>query len=73
MVITYKTVNKLKFPVFLLSSSNWHLADGLLFLDEKLLDDRNMPGDSMDRRIKADEVDFASFNDYDLRITNSDF
>ena len=37
------------------------------------LANRNMPGDSMDRRIKADEVDFASFNDYDLRITNADF
>lgn len=37
------------------------------------LANRNMPGDSMDRRIKADEVDFAEFNDYDLRITNSDF
>ena len=32
-----------------------------------------MPGDSMDRRIRADEVDFNNFNDYDLRITNADF
>ena len=37
------------------------------------LANRNMPGDSMDRRIKADEVDFNNFNDYDLRITNADF
>ena len=37
------------------------------------LANRNMPGDSMDRRIHADEMDFAEFNDYDLRITNSDF
>lgn len=37
------------------------------------LANRNMPGDSMDRRIKSDELDFADFNDYDLRITNSDF
>ena len=37
------------------------------------LANRNMPGDSMDRRIKADEMDFAEFNDYDLRITNADF
>ena len=37
------------------------------------LANRNMPGDSMDRRIKADELDFANFNDYDLRITNPDF
>jgi len=37
------------------------------------LANRNMPGDSMDRRIKADELDFTNFNDYDLRITNPDF
>ena len=37
------------------------------------LANRNMPGDSMTRRIKADEMDFTDFNDYDLRITNSDF
>ncbi len=37
------------------------------------LSNRNMPGDTMDRRIQADELDFANFTDYDLRITNSDF
>ena len=34
---------------------------------------RNMPGDTMKRRIMADELDFADFTDYDLRITNEDF
>ena len=37
------------------------------------LANRNMPGDTMDRRIKADELDFAEFTNYDLRITNPDF
>tara|TARA_R110000868_G_scaffold119391_1_gene316247 strand:+ start:375 stop:872 length:498 start_codon:yes stop_codon:yes gene_type:complete len=37
------------------------------------LTNRNMPGDSMDRRIQADEVDFMGFDDYDLKITNPDF
>ena len=37
------------------------------------LANRNMPGDSMDRRIKADELDFMGFSDYDLRITNPNF
>ena len=37
------------------------------------LANRDMPGDSMNRRIKADELDFMNFNDYDLRISNSDF
>jgi hypothetical protein len=34
---------------------------------------RYMPGDSLERRIEADELDFMEFNDYDLRITNEDF
>ena len=37
------------------------------------LTNRNMPGDSMDRRIQADEVDFMGFDDYDLKVTNPDF
>lgn len=34
---------------------------------------RVMPGDSLERRIIADEHDFSDFFDYDLRITNTDF
>jgi guanylate kinase len=34
---------------------------------------RDMPGDSVQRRIQADELDFTNFTDYDLRITNPDF
>jgi guanylate kinase len=34
---------------------------------------RDMPGDSVQRRIEADELDFSTFNDYDLRIKNEDF
>lgn len=37
------------------------------------LSKRDMPGDSLSRRIEADELDFMYFNDYDLRITNEDF
>ncbi len=37
------------------------------------LANRNMPGDSMDRRIEADELDFKDFSDYDLKVTNPDF
>lgn len=39
----------------------------------KRLSKRDMPGDSVRRRIEADELDFDDFIDYDLRITNSDF
>lgn len=34
---------------------------------------RNMPGDSVDRRIEADRKDFENFTNYDIRITNPDF
>jgi guanylate kinase len=37
------------------------------------LSKRDMPGDTLTRRIEADELDFTNFNDYDLRITNEDF
>jgi hypothetical protein len=37
------------------------------------LSKRDMPGDTLTRRIEADELDFMNFNDYDLRITNEDF
>ena len=37
------------------------------------LSEREMPGDSLLRRIDADEIDFMDFNDYDMRITNPNF
>jgi len=37
------------------------------------LNSRDMPGDSMSRRILADESDFKDFTNYDIRITNPDF
>lgn len=34
---------------------------------------RNMPGDTLDRRIEADKKDFENFNNFDIRITNPNF
>jgi len=50
MVITYKTINKVKFPVYLIPSANWDLADGMLFLDGLILDDKNMEGSTLGAR-----------------------
>jgi hypothetical protein len=33
-----------------LPSSNWQEVDGLLYVDGELVDDRNMPGDSLGKR-----------------------
>jgi guanylate kinase len=51
----------------------------IIFLDidqekrRRRLEERIMPGDSVERRIIADEEDFKNFTDYDLKITNDDF
>ena len=37
------------------------------------LSKREMPGDSIKRRMAADAKDFEKFKDYDIKITNSDF
>lgn len=34
---------------------------------------RKMPGDSIERRMQADEVDFKNFQNYDMLIKSSDF
>ena len=50
MIIQYKGINKIKFPVYELSNSNWERIDGLLFLDGKILDDKNQIGDTLGLR-----------------------
>ena len=50
MIITYKTLNKITFPVFELPSENWEAADGLLFLGNEIIDDNNMSGETLGQR-----------------------
>jgi len=44
VIVTYKEIKKIQFPVFILPNSNWETVDGLLLLDNVVLDDKNMPG-----------------------------
>lgn len=54
MIITYKTITKITFPVFILPSSNWNIVDGLMFLDKEIIDDKNMPGATLGiRRLQS--------------------
>lgn len=46
-MVTYKRLTKLDYPVFRLPSTNWESRDGLLFVDNILLDDTNMPGETL--------------------------
>jgi len=47
LVITYKQLPKITFPVFILPSEDWSFSDGLMFMDGKVVDDRNMEGKTL--------------------------
>ena len=58
MIYTYKDAQRVTFPIFLLHSDNWSYSDGILFLDNRILDDTNMPGDSLGiRRVQTPHKD----------------
>lgn len=54
MVIQYRHIRNVSFPVYQLSSDNWYSQDGLLFLDGIILDDNNMSGNTLGiRRLQS--------------------
>ncbi len=58
MLVTLKELPKVKFPVFVLPSDNWHVTDGVLFLDNKVVDEKNMPGETLGvRRLQCGRRD----------------
>ena len=62
-VITYKQLPNITFPVYRLPSTDWYSIDGLLFLEGQIIDDRNMPGDSLGvRRLQSPMKDMYKLN-----------
>ncbi|MEK9894835.1 MAG: hypothetical protein VW518_00230 [Burkholderiaceae bacterium] len=47
MVLTFRGVSSIAFPIYPLPSSNWEKADGLFFVEGKVVDDKNMRGDTL--------------------------
>lgn len=47
MVLTFRGVSSITFPIYPLPSSNWERVDGLLFVDGKVVDDTNMTGETL--------------------------
>jgi len=63
MVITYKTIKNITFPIYRLRSDNWSYTDGLLFLDNEIIDDRNMPGNTLGlRRVQTSDPRLGKLN-----------
>jgi len=63
MVVTFRTAKNIRFPVYKIGSSDWEKCDGLLFIDGELVDDKNMPGDSIGiRRIQTPHKNLYKLN-----------
>ena len=43
-------MGSIQFPIFALPSSNWEERDGLLFVDNRIVDDKNMTGKTLGMR-----------------------
>ncbi len=58
MLVTLKELPKIRFPVFVLPSDDWFETDRVLFLDGKVVDEKNMPGKTLGiRRIQCHRSD----------------
>lgn len=57
----YKQIKDLKsiaFPVYRLPNCDWYIQDKVLFIDGKVLDDKNMPGETLGiRRLQCNRSD----------------
>jgi hypothetical protein len=58
MLKTWKDFPKLQFPLYILPSDNWYEADKVLFINNQVVDERNMPGKTLGvRRIQCRRTD----------------
>lgn len=47
---TYRSIHLIKFPVFPIHSDNLEVTDGLVYLDNLVLDDKNQLGETLGKR-----------------------
>jgi hypothetical protein len=50
MIYNYRNIPNIVFPIYKLHTDNVSLGDGILFIEGEILDDTNMPGESLGRR-----------------------
>ena len=54
MLMTYRNFNKITFPIFKTEEGHWDKIDGLLLLNDHIVDDTNMPGSTLGiRRVQT--------------------
>lgn len=62
MYKSFKDIKNIVFPVYALPSDDWYEQDGVLFInDGKVLDDTNMPGETLGvRRLQCGRTDLQN-------------
>jgi hypothetical protein len=61
--ITWKAIRNVAFPVFKLNSDEVHYYEGILYCQDKIIDDRNMPGNTIGiRRLHIPKEDLYRLN-----------
>ena len=57
----FEDIKTIRFPVYPLPSTDWYMQDKVLFIDDgKVLDDKNMPGNSLGvRRLQCGRLDLC--------------
>lgn len=69
MLVTRKDLHKINFPIYVLPSDDWYITDGVLFVNEKVLDEKNMPGKTLGvRRMQCGRKDLLPLNKAILSI-----
>ena len=63
MIVTFKDFHRLKFPLYVLPSDDWYRQDGVLFLQEQVVDETRMPGETLGiRRLQSGRKDLLKLN-----------
>lgn len=76
MIVTYKQANKINYPIFELPNDNWWTKDGLMYVDNFLIDDKNVKKKTLGaRRLSSSMRDFfplkyIKFNYRELIVSN---
>ena len=47
MIITFSSLDKVAWPIYLLPHEDWSFSDGLMFFEGVVVDDRNMEGETL--------------------------
>jgi len=63
MIKTFKDFHNLQFPLFVLPSDDRWIQDGVLFIQNQVVDERNMPGKTLGtRRLQCGRKDLLPLN-----------